>query len=90
MGEYLSVARPVLVHAPADAFAARYFHENGCGAVVDRDDPAMLAEALRRLLDGEGTEALETAARAAAARDFEIAAMRARFRALIDSVRRKG
>lgn len=88
MGEYLSVARPVLVHAPADAFVGRYFRENGCGTVVDRDDPAELADALRGLLDGEGGGAFEAAARAAAERDFGVEEMRGRFFGLIDSVRR--
>ncbi len=88
MGEYLSVGRPVLVHAPEDAFVSRYFRENGCGAVVDRDDPAALATELRRLLDGDGTIALEAAALAAAARDFGISEMRVRLRAVIESVRR--
>jgi glycosyltransferase involved in cell wall biosynthesis len=50
MGEYLASGRPILVHAPADTFLASYFREHGCGVVVDRLEPGVLAEALDRLI----------------------------------------
>lgn len=51
LSDYLRSGRPILVHAPEGSFTARYCRERGCGLVVDRDDPAALAEALARLLD---------------------------------------
>jgi glycosyltransferase involved in cell wall biosynthesis len=88
MGEYLSAGRPVLVHAPDDAFVCRYFRENGCGEVVGREDPAALADALRRLLEGgEGVRRAAAAARFAAERDFSVGTARAAFGAVLDKVR---
>lgn len=86
MGEYLASGRPVLVHAPVDAFVSRYFRENRCGVVVDVDDAAVLADALRRLLGGKGREQLGTAARAAAERDFSLAGARTAFLGMLESV----
>ncbi len=51
LGEYLAAQRPILVHAPADSFVAWYVREHRCGVVVDREDPAALAEAVKRLAD---------------------------------------
>ena len=51
VGEFLAARRPVLVHAPPDAFVSKYFREHNCGLVVDRDDPKLLARQLGRLLD---------------------------------------
>jgi glycosyltransferase involved in cell wall biosynthesis len=50
MGEYLSVARPILVHAPDDSFCSWFFNRHGCGVVVDRDDSALLAEQIEHLM----------------------------------------
>ena len=47
----MAARRPVLVHAPPDAFVSKYFREHNCGLVVDRDDPKLLARQLGRLLD---------------------------------------
>jgi glycosyltransferase involved in cell wall biosynthesis len=49
--EYLASGRPILVHAPADSFVARFFREHDCGVVVDTPEPARLAGALARLRD---------------------------------------
>jgi glycosyltransferase involved in cell wall biosynthesis len=51
MGEYLAAGRPILTHTPSDSFVTWYFRTNGCGAVVDRMDPAELAAAIRRIID---------------------------------------
>ena len=51
LGEYLAARRPILVHAPADSFVAWYVREHNCGVVVDREDPAELAQAVARLAD---------------------------------------
>lgn len=53
MGEYLAARRPVIAHAPPDSFVAWYFRAHECGVVVDRLDPAQLAEAVARVLDDE-------------------------------------
>lgn len=79
-GEYLSVGRPILVHAPADSFASWYFRRNRCGLVVDRSDPGLLSAAVGRLLGEEPLrDELGVRARAAAERDFDVAAARERF-----------
>lgn len=49
--EYLAAGRPILVHAPADAYIARYARERGFAEVVDTPDVDRLAEALRRLTE---------------------------------------
>lgn len=53
MGEYLAARRPILVHAPPDAFISRYFRQHQCGAVVDDLDPVPLARAIEELLGDE-------------------------------------
>src|SRR5215207_7982633 len=57
MGEYMAARRPVLVHAPEGSFVSWYFREHRCGVVVDRDDPAALAEAVAALLADEALQA---------------------------------
>jgi len=49
MGEYLAAGVPILVHAPSDSYVAWYFTHHKCGIVVDSDDPASLADAIRDL-----------------------------------------
>ena len=79
-GEYLSVGRPILVHAPEDSFVSWYFRENRCGLVVDRSDPDLLSVSIHRLFsDGELRAGSGARARAAAERDFEVGAVRFRF-----------
>ena len=80
MGEYLSVGRPILVHAPGDSFVSWYFRENRCGLVVDRSDPDILSASIHRIFsDGDLRAGLGARARFAAERDFEVGAVRARF-----------
>jgi glycosyltransferase involved in cell wall biosynthesis len=79
-GEYLSVGKPILVHAPGDSFVSWYFRENRCGVVADRSDPDLLSSSLERLLsDPELREDLGSRARFAAERDFDVVAVRGRF-----------
>lgn len=47
--EYLAAGRPVLVHAPAEAFLTRYAEERGFAEVVKEPDVGALAEAIARL-----------------------------------------
>jgi glycosyltransferase involved in cell wall biosynthesis len=84
-GEYLASGRPVLVHAPADAFVSWYFRQHDCGAVVDEPDPARLAEALRELLDQPETRRRRAAnALRRAADDFALPRARAALLAALE------
>lgn len=84
IGEYLSVGRPILVHAPHESFVSWYFRENHCGIVVDKNDPKFLAEEINRLIsDRELQRKLSEKAREAAVRDFSIDSMQKKFRELI-------
>ena len=53
MGEYLSSRRPILVHAPVDSFLSWYFKKYDCGVVVDVDDIAALAKALKSIIESK-------------------------------------
>ena len=87
MGEYLSVRRPVLVHAPGDSFVSWYFRANRCGIVVDGEDPGTLAGAIGRLLEDENLrEEISGNARQAAERDYRVEHARKVFRKLMNSV----
>ena len=84
MGEYLAARRPILVHAPADSFLAWYFRRHECGLVVDRNDPAEVAQALRRLIsDAALRRALSEQAWARATADFSLDRARAQLDALL-------
>ncbi len=84
--EYLASRRPILVHTPADSFASWYFREHECGVVVDRSDPAMLAQAIERIIeDAELRRKMAERARARAESDFSLAAARAEFVKLFQS-----
>lgn len=83
-GEYLSVGRPILVHAPEDSFLSWYFRTNQCGVVVDRNDPGILAEEIESLIsDRELQRKLGIKARELAGRDFSADAMQKKFRELL-------
>lgn len=85
VGEYLASQRPILVHAPADSFVAWYFRHYDCGLVVDQPDPALLAEAIERILtDAALRQRLTANAWARANADFSIATAQAQFAELLD------
>jgi len=65
MPEYLAASRPILVHAPADSYLARYASKMGFAEVVDSTSERDLARAVRRLLNDAGRRR-ELADRAAA------------------------
>jgi glycosyltransferase involved in cell wall biosynthesis len=84
IGEYLAAGRPILVHAPKDSFVSWYFRAHECGLVVDESDPAILAEAIERLLsDVELAERLSRNAKRQAEADFSISIARQRFAGLM-------
>lgn len=85
LGEYLASRRPLLVHAPADAFVSRYVREHRCGFVVDRDDPVALAETMNAILSDESLQReLGERAWQRARIDFKLATAQEKFRALIE------
>ena len=86
-GEYLSVERPILVHAPHDCFLSWYFGENECGIVVDKNDPQRLAEELDRLISDKALQIkLSRRAREAAERDFSAERMQKKFFETLESI----
>ena len=85
MSDYLAAARPILVHAAADALVCDYFRAHRCGVVVDRDEPAALAAALAELLARPSLRAeLASCARRRALADFDPDQSRSRFLSVID------
>ncbi len=48
--DYLAAGRPILVHAPDYAFVSRYVRKNQLGIVVDNNEVAALAKAIREFL----------------------------------------
>jgi glycosyltransferase involved in cell wall biosynthesis len=66
--EYLAADRAILVHAPADAYIARYATDRGFAEVVTESDPEALAEAIHRIT---GDEQHVRRLREAAARTLE-------------------
>lgn len=51
--EYLASGRPILVHAPPDAYVSWYAKKYGWGEVVDQLDPELLKNAVHSLLNDE-------------------------------------
>jgi glycosyltransferase involved in cell wall biosynthesis len=84
MGEYLAARRPILVHAPSDAYVTWYFRQHDCGVVVDRLDPPLLAEAIKRILGNDEyvSELLERAWERAVS-DFDLNRARRRFMSVL-------
>lgn len=90
MAEYLSSARPVIVHAPPDSFVAEYFTKNGCGLVVEKADSTRLAVEIGRIIDSADLRAsVVTQARACARKDFDLAEARRRFVAIFEPTPRE-
>lgn len=88
LGEYLAAGSPMLVHAPPDSFVSWYCREHQCGMVVDQNDPAVLAEAIKRVLgDVELRRRLGARARERVRADFSISTARRKFRELIEGGR---
>jgi glycosyltransferase involved in cell wall biosynthesis len=85
LGEYLATGRPVLVHAPPDSFVSWYFREHDCGVLVDRLDPAALAEAIKNVLGDDALrQRLGARAWERARSDFDINAARSKFWNLLE------
>jgi glycosyltransferase involved in cell wall biosynthesis len=79
-GDYLSMAKPILVHAPADDFISQYFRRHECGLVVDQPDIPQLAQVILDVVAGKiDVQTLGRRARQLAETDFAIGPIRARF-----------
>jgi glycosyltransferase involved in cell wall biosynthesis len=86
-GEYLSVGKPILVHAPEDTFISWYFRQHQCGLVVDRDDTNLLALAITRLSSDQDLCAqISDRARRRAAEDFDVRNVQRHFVELLQSL----
>jgi hypothetical protein len=81
--EYLAAGRPILVHAPPDAYIARYAREHGFAEVVDAPDEEALAAAVVRLACDEPRRAELVAAARETLRRHEAPAVAERFRAAL-------
>jgi glycosyltransferase involved in cell wall biosynthesis len=88
LGDHLASGRPILALVPSDSFLARYLREHECGLVVDRDDPEVLAIALKRLLQEPGlAERLARNALERARSEFAPEVAAARFLSVLEAVR---
>jgi glycosyltransferase involved in cell wall biosynthesis len=84
VGEFLATRRPILVHAPAGSFLSSYFRREGCGLVVDEEDPAKLADAIELILsDRDLQQRLSARAWERAQADFDLPSAQARFSELL-------
>jgi glycosyltransferase involved in cell wall biosynthesis len=85
LGDYLATGVPILAHVPPDCFVAWYLREHECGIVVNEDDPARLAEAIRNLLtDPVLCARLHKNALERAQRDFHPSTARKAFLSVLD------
>ncbi len=72
LADYLVSGRPILVYAPKESFLSSYVRENGCGLVVDHEDPHAIRDAITRLAQDEGLRlSVVSQAFACAARTFD-------------------
>lgn len=84
VGEFLAARRPILVHAPPGSFLSSYFREEGCGVVVDEEDPTKLADAIELILsDRDLQQRLSARAWERAQADFDLPSAQARFSELL-------
>lgn len=77
IGEYLAACRPILAHAPADAFVCRFMRQHGAGLVVDSPEPARLAESLLQLDRDDSLRTRLSHAASLAAEEFRVERVRA-------------
>ncbi len=88
--DYLVSRRPILVHVPADSFVGWYFREHQCGVMVDRSDPAMLAQAIERIIeDAQLRREIGERARVRAENDFSVVTARTEFLKVLRSGAKK-
>jgi glycosyltransferase involved in cell wall biosynthesis len=77
--------RPIIVYSDPVTGIARYAREEGWGALVDRRDPALLAEVIERLFRDESyRRGIISAARQTASKNHNMTAIRVSFRELME------
>ena len=87
MGEYLSVARPILVHAPGNSFCSWFFKRHKCGVVIDESDSTLLAEKIETILASRETQkALGERARRVSEEYFQVEESQRAFAERINSL----
>ncbi|MEH3116209.1 MAG: glycosyltransferase [Methylorubrum populi] len=89
-GEYLASGRPILVHAPQDAWLSRFFRERGCGVVVDQPKTEPLKAALSRLRHDQNLRQELLRAQVKSAQEFRLDMAQRAFRAAIANVVAEG
>lgn len=87
IGEYLSVGRPILVHAPRDSFVSWYFSSNNCGIVVDDNNVTSLVEGIDKIISNVNLRReFGERAIAQAKKDFDVRNIRLKFNELINKI----
>ncbi len=72
LADYLHAGRPILALCPRQSFLGEYLECHDCGLIVDSDDAAAVADAIRRVRDEPGlAERLGANAAARAREDFD-------------------
>jgi len=85
LGEYLASKRPILVHAPKNSFVSWYFRKYHCGLVIDEDNPKLLAQAIRCLInDKDFCKEITENAYLRAKTDFDVNTARKKFLVLFE------
>jgi glycosyltransferase involved in cell wall biosynthesis len=88
LGDYLASGRPILALAPPDSYLAEFLRGHRCGLVVDRDEPELVARALKRLLTDEDlAEGLVENALRVAQAEFAPRESARRFLAMLEELR---
>jgi colanic acid biosynthesis glycosyl transferase WcaI len=85
----LAAGRPVIAHTDPDSETGVLVAEAGCGIAIPPGDPVVLADALRRSHDGE-YDLVEMGRRARAFAEAESGKSVARYRDVLEAVRRDG
>lgn len=86
--EYMMSGRPILIHAPAGSHVAEYARAGDFAEIVDVADETALRTAVERILaDGRRTSDRAERARRLALERHDVARVRARFAATLESCR---
>lgn len=84
---FMFSGKPIVVYSAPSTGIARYAREVGWAALVDRQDPRLLAEAIGRLIkDGAYRQSLIDKARATADQNHSLGVIRSEFRNRLESV----
>lgn len=85
LAEYLASGTPVLYYGPPDVAQARFLARHGCALMVTSRDPGALRSAIARIVDDATLRRdLSLAGRHVAEQCFDIRALRATLRSVLD------